>query len=144
MCCLTSPRTLRNAGKSFHFSCTKCNIFSNSISRPAVVKVPWDAREQCSCTSDWYQIAFLDSCTAKFVKYTQRVGGTLQERVRMRTTKWRHLCKMTDDSCLLQANMASNIHSHQWRMGSALMAGGTLKVRGPRWEWSSLTSNFLL
>ena len=45
---------------------------------------------------DYWQIAFLQP---KFVKVG--LGGTLQER--LHTTKWQHLCKMIDGSCLLQA-----------------------------------------
>ena len=88
---------------------------------------------------DYWQIAFLQP---KFVKVG--LGGTLQER--LHTTKWQHLCKMIDGSCLLQAgsvviwslikheyrlrkrkaNVASNIHSHQHLMGHALMMGPAL------------------
>ena len=59
-------------------------------------------------------------CTSKFVKmHRNGTGGKLQER--LYTTKWQQRCKIIDDSCLLQANTASNIHSHQHLMGHALM-----------------------
>ena len=44
-------------------------------------------------------------------------------------------CKIIDDSCLLQANMASHVHSHQHLMGPALMAGC------PRWNLGAYAKN---
>jgi len=71
-----------------------------------VAKVLWEAREQRSCTSHYWQTAF----------------PHLQVR--------QHMCKIVDDSCLLQrsdrkrkANMTLNIHLHQHLTGPAIMAG---------------------
>jgi len=51
------------------------------------VKVPWDARERCSYTSDYWQIAFLHLQVRKMHRNGRRnATGTV-----VYTTKWQHL-----------------------------------------------------
>ena len=81
-----------------------------------MVKVRWEARERRSC--------MLPLIIGKKAFLYLRVRTNAQE-----------LCKIIDDSRLLQANpahMTSNIHSHRHLMGPALVAGGTLKIEFPR------------
>jgi len=73
-------------------------------------------------TSDYWQKAFLHL----------QVRKNAQE-----------LCKIINDSWLLQANpahMTSNIHSHQHLMGHSLVAGSTLKIEFPRLRFFILTT----
>jgi len=48
----------------------------------AVVRVPWDARERCSCTSDYWKTSFMHLQVRN--KCTGTVGGTLQELLYIR------------------------------------------------------------
>jgi len=101
-----------------------------------VVKVPWDAMERQSCTSDYWQMAFLR------LQVRQNAQERWAERYRngcIRPSD--NICaKVVDDSCLLKANMASNIHSHQHLMGPALMAGPMLKMEIPHLRFSTLNA----
>jgi len=103
-----------------------------------VVKEPWDAFLHL------WLLANIDPA-APVHKMQGAVGGTLQEW--LCTTKWQLVCKMIDDSCLLQANIASNVHSHQHLMRPALVAGGprrNLGAEAKKWKQiSTLTTVFI-
>jgi len=103
----------------FHVIVSVVNRFSprDAHAVRTVVKVLWDTKERHFCTSDYWQIAILHLQVR-----TGTVGGTLQEL--LCTTKCQHLCKMIDDSCLLQAHGVTTSASHGW--------GFTLNFRGPR------------
>ena len=98
-----------------------------------MVKLPRDASEQRSCTSVYWQIAFLHFQVRKKIYMNGKRNATGTVVYDQITTSVQ--CKIIDDSCLLQANMASNVHSHQHLMGPALMAGC------PRWNLGAYAKN---
>ena len=102
--------------------------------------MPWDAREQRSCTSDYWQIAFLHLQVYKNAqeRYRQNATGTVEyDQMTTSVQNWRQL--LIAGKYGIKCSLASAPD------GPCLMAGGPmLKMEFPHLKFSTLTTGNII